>query len=293
MESLRKRTKTLGIVAPKLIDKLLCPLCRGDLSCAQAEIVECIRCKAVFPIAQERFVDFLTTEDRKRLQREIEFWQAHYQGKVYQDECEESYQRIMERMGVCESDEILEIGCGSGALLKRLPAKLKVGIEPVIGLLSATEGFDAVVGNAERLPFKDETFDLVYFKHSLHHVEIKELAIREALRITRPGGRLMVCEPNLLHPQRRAIANPNNVFRRWHILTRFMGPVETFQTEDEVVSLSEKYGGIWDSTHYYESLYDRLTLFQALQRIYSRVLKPVLSEKLLLPNYFILFRKAG
>ncbi|MGC0423049.1 demethylmenaquinone methyltransferase [Embleya sp. AB8] len=49
-------------------------------------------------------------------------------------------------------------------------------------------------GDATRLPFKDATFDAVTISFGLRNVEDTEGALREMLRVTRPGGRLVVCE---------------------------------------------------------------------------------------------------
>jgi len=49
-------------------------------------------------------------------------------------------------------------------------------------------------GDATRLPFKDATFDAVTISFGLRNVHDTEAALREMLRVTRPGGRLVVCE---------------------------------------------------------------------------------------------------
>jgi len=82
------------------------------------------------------------------------------------------------------TDEAIELGSGSGALLSRLNVRLKVGLEPSLALLSPSSGFSGVIGLAENLPFADASFDLVFFKHSLHHVEDKKKGFLEAVRIT-------------------------------------------------------------------------------------------------------------
>jgi demethylmenaquinone methyltransferase/2-methoxy-6-polyprenyl-1,4-benzoquinol methylase len=49
-------------------------------------------------------------------------------------------------------------------------------------------------GDATLLPFKDATFDAVTISFGLRNVDNTEAALREMLRVTRPGGRLVVCE---------------------------------------------------------------------------------------------------
>ncbi len=51
-----------------------------------------------------------------------------------------------------------------------------------------------VNADAQCLPFPDATFDAVTISFGLRNVPDPELAIREFARVTRPGGRLVVCE---------------------------------------------------------------------------------------------------
>lgn len=51
-----------------------------------------------------------------------------------------------------------------------------------------------VVGDATALPFEDETFDAVTISYGLRNVGNTEAALREFLRVTRPGGHVVICE---------------------------------------------------------------------------------------------------
>ena len=51
-----------------------------------------------------------------------------------------------------------------------------------------------VAGDAMKLPFGDESFDAVTISFGLRNVNDIEAGLREMLRVTRPGGRLVVCE---------------------------------------------------------------------------------------------------
>nr|WP_228454238.1 demethylmenaquinone methyltransferase [Streptomyces alkaliphilus] len=51
-----------------------------------------------------------------------------------------------------------------------------------------------VAGDATRLPFRDASFDAVTISFGLRNVRDTDAALREMLRVTRPGGRLVLCE---------------------------------------------------------------------------------------------------
>lgn len=95
---------------------------------------------------------------------------------------------------------VLEIGVGLGTdhvQFARAGAHLhgvdltEKGVE-LVGRRLDLEGLgsDLQVADAERLPFDDESFDVVYSWGVLHHTPDTPAAVREAIRVLRPGGRL-------------------------------------------------------------------------------------------------------
>ena len=99
--------------------------------------------------------------------------------------------------------DILDIGCGTGVLARSL-AKLGAvvtGIDPSSeALVRARETAPAATFHeapAQALPFASETFDGAVFLNALHHVPEPAMAdaLREALRVTRPGGAVVIVEP--------------------------------------------------------------------------------------------------
>jgi demethylmenaquinone methyltransferase/2-methoxy-6-polyprenyl-1,4-benzoquinol methylase len=59
---------------------------------------------------------------------------------------------------------------------------------------TARPGLPFTAGDATLLPFADATFDAATMSFGLRNVVQHELALAEMLRVTRPGGRLVVCE---------------------------------------------------------------------------------------------------
>jgi demethylmenaquinone methyltransferase/2-methoxy-6-polyprenyl-1,4-benzoquinol methylase len=77
-----------------------------------------------------------------------------------------------------------------GALV--VPCDFSLGMLRVGKRARPALGFTA--GDATRLPFADGTFDAVTISFGLRNVVDPDAALREMLRVTRPGGRLVVCE---------------------------------------------------------------------------------------------------
>lgn len=92
--------------------------------------------------------------------------------------------------------DVLEVGCGTGLILRRVEpfARRATGIDISPGMLEVARerGLEVLEGNATELPFEDESFDLVYSFKVLAHVKDIDLAFDEMLRVTRPGGRLVL-----------------------------------------------------------------------------------------------------
>ncbi len=62
------------------------------------------------------------------------------------------------------------------------------------GASPATDHVAFAAGDAMRLPFKDDSFDAVTISFGLRNVHETQAALEEMYRVTRPGGRLVVCE---------------------------------------------------------------------------------------------------
>lgn len=91
--------------------------------------------------------------------------------------------------GIGATDRVIEVGCGNGAYLARVPNAL--GIDLSLGMLAAARRQTAsplVNGDAESLPFADGAFDVVLAPHMLYHVPDREAAAREMRRVLREGG---------------------------------------------------------------------------------------------------------
>jgi ubiquinone/menaquinone biosynthesis C-methylase UbiE len=104
---------------------------------------------------------------------------------------------------------VLDIGCGTGALLRLIPdvfpGARRAGIDPSAAMILEADGAGAemVQACAEWIPFPDRTFDLVLSTLSLHHWMVRDQAMREIARVLTFGGVLVVADRFLPHRTER------------------------------------------------------------------------------------------
>jgi ubiquinone/menaquinone biosynthesis C-methylase UbiE len=108
---------------------------------------------------------------------------------------------------------ILDIGCGTGRLLRRMhtswPSTKLVGIDLAEGMLAQAHQLTPEAtfykAAAEQIPIADASLDLVTSTMSFHHWTDQAQGVREAFRVLRVGGEFALADTNVGHghPQSR------------------------------------------------------------------------------------------
>lgn len=91
---------------------------------------------------------------------------------------------------------VLDIGCGAGFVVHYLDRLDWRVVAFDVADHRATSGFDFVLGRAETLPFRSETFSVVVSNHVIEHVADAAAHLREVRRVLSPGGFAYVATPN-------------------------------------------------------------------------------------------------
>ena len=96
--------------------------------------------------------------------------------------------------------KVLDVGCGTGALLGAVRGATELhGIDIAPGMLQVAKrrlgaGAHLALASAERLPYRDASFDCVISTSSLHFWSNPRACIREFWRVLRPRGSLVVTD---------------------------------------------------------------------------------------------------
>jgi len=104
------------------------------------------------------------------------------------------------------TDAVLDVACGPGAFALALAPRVRFawGVDLTPEMLRRARGYQAekqiqnaafVRGDAEQLPFREGTFDLVSSQCSFHHMPKPQLVLQEMVRVAKPEGRLVIIDP--------------------------------------------------------------------------------------------------
>jgi len=223
-----------------------CPKCRGRLLWDKDR---CSECGAPFRV-EDGIFDFISYDAMKeqhRAQLELQKALVPEYEKRYEPEYSKIYSRYWNKQFLSHLPEharsVLDNGCGTGDLIRDIVpyGSVLVGsdiskamIRSARDSIGERENITWVVSPSESLPFADNIFDVICFRGALHHMADEISSLKEAYRVLRSGGLLMLSEPNddsILLRVPRKIAN-----RR---MARFGGDHKAFRSKKWLRTMRE------------------------------------------------------
>jgi len=115
---------------------------------------------------------------------------------------------------------ILDNGCGIGLQLDRLSTKRPIGVDLSFGMLQRArrKAPTIVQGDSMRLPFRDQSLDLIFARSLLHHLSTPAAGLSEIRRVLREGGQAILADTNrsLLSNIPRRLAYRGSGFSEQH-----------------------------------------------------------------------------
>lgn len=147
--------------------------------------------------------------------KQQEFYRAsadHYDAMLNEPERRITLLYVSSFLRQLEAKSVLDVGCGTGRALKYLvsnnPNVKLTGIEPVQELIDQArmkpelDSCEFYIGNGEKLPYKDDAFDVVCAFAVLHHVPSPNKVVAEMMRVAQRA--VFISDSNRFGQGRRA-----------------------------------------------------------------------------------------
>ena len=201
------------------LDVLACPSCHATLvstSQADGDGYRCAACQKTYPV-QGGIAHFIEPQALDGLNRRFSrmydwfswgyraFSKAAFAGIGISEEA--ARREITDRLEP-GGGRVLEVSIGPGVNLPYLVGRADVGeifgLDISLGQLNRCREYVAhqgwavqlQLGNAEQLPYQDNTFESVFHLGGINFFNDKKKAIEEMIRVAKPGTRILICDEN-------------------------------------------------------------------------------------------------
>ncbi len=142
---------------------------------------------------------------KKNLQQNKAFfgrWAKSYDAPLFQFWMRKFQALALKELILSQDTKILDVSCGTGQLLQKLSRKAKlygVDLSPEMVKIARKKLPPTVqlqAADAHQLPFQDNFFDYTITTEAFHHYYSQKLALREMIRVTKFGGKVIVSDIN-------------------------------------------------------------------------------------------------
>jgi ubiquinone/menaquinone biosynthesis C-methylase UbiE len=202
---------------------LRCPACRSLLefygehsSWIETGIVKCRDCGRAYPIRKgiPHFIEPETLSGlNRKFSRSYDFFSHFYRlfsklAFAYIGMKEENGRREITDRLQPGGGKVLEVSIGPGVnlpyLMNRPDVNEVIGLDISLGQLERCQAYtrskgwqvDLCLASAEELPFHDDTFEGVFHVGGINFFSDKAAAIREMIRVARPGATILIADEN-------------------------------------------------------------------------------------------------
>ena len=199
-------------LSKQLLDVIACPACLGELIRTNETSFACPKCHRSYPIVGDIPLLF----DRDRLSEYVGPETSMYYDMIKSELADNTpsqsqwrlsktrfLQILLSQTGCLNGKRVLNVGCGRDTYF---PSMKKAGaiyyqtdiVQPMLHELRTRGSENVVAGSIDALPFRPETFDVVFCIDVVHHFTDRglEAPLDEMVRVLKPNGRLLIEEPN-------------------------------------------------------------------------------------------------
>ena len=158
--------------------------------------------------------------------------------------------KLAQMVGLPVMGKLLDVGGGTGRISYSLREMVKstIDLDSSMGMLnqaSKKAGLILVCSESEHLPIKDSSIDRLIMVDALHHVADYRITLKEMWRVLRPGGRMIIEEPDI----RTAGAKMMAIFEKLLLMrSHFISPqkiAEAIQSDQAQIKIESEGMTTW------------------------------------------------